>query len=158
MSDKSQNSAPARGRLFAARLCVRDLMSTNLHTLSPNDTLQDLADLLDRHHVRHAPIVDKQFNLVGLVTHRDLLRYSKPEAGNACASWESMAIKEVMQDSKFFQVRAISPETSARSAAIQICENKIGCLPVTDPQGKLVGILTEGDFVKFFADGEGPKS
>ncbi|MCB0405977.1 MAG: CBS domain-containing protein [Bdellovibrionales bacterium] len=155
MSDETHNSAAIRGRVFASGLCVRDMMTTNVRTLSPSDTLQDLADLLERHHIRHAPLVDKQGKLVGLVTQRDLLLHSMPK-GKTCEPLATKPLKAIMQDSKFFQVRAIAPETSARSAAIQMSENKIGCLPVTDRDGKLVGILTEGDFVRFFADGEGP--
>lgn len=155
MSEDSQKSASIRGRLFAAGLCVRDLMSTELRTLSPDDTFQDLADLFERHHIRHAPLIDKQARLVGLVTQRDLLRHSMPPNGKFSGDLGNRPLKDIMQDSTFFQVNAISPETSARSAAIQMKEKKIGCLPVTDPDGKLVGILTEGDFVRFFADGEG---
>src|SRR4029453_3694615 len=53
---------------------VRDLMTDRVFTLQPADDLEALYDLMDAHHVRHVPIVDRDGDLVGLVTQRDLAR------------------------------------------------------------------------------------
>lgn len=47
---------------------VRDLMTEHVFTLQPNDDLEALYDLMDTHHVRHVPVVDRDGDLVGLVT------------------------------------------------------------------------------------------
>jgi CBS domain-containing protein len=50
------------------------------------------------------------------------------------------------------EVATTSPETLLVEAAKILTERKIGCLPVVE-QGRLVGILTEGDFVAMIAHG-----
>jgi CBS domain-containing membrane protein len=45
-------------------------------------------------------------------------------------------------------VLTVRPDTPLLEAANTMLENKIGCLPVTEADGKLVGIITEADFVK----------
>src|SRR5262245_37147257 len=55
-------------------LRVRDLMTTGPLTLHPSDNLASLHDLMQSRHVRHIPVVDSDGAVVGLVTHRDLLR------------------------------------------------------------------------------------
>ena len=53
---------------------VRDLMTEHVYTLRATDDLEALSDLMDTHRVRHVPVVDRDGDLVGLVTHRDLAR------------------------------------------------------------------------------------
>ncbi|HWC65087.1 MAG TPA: CBS domain-containing protein, partial [Thermoanaerobaculia bacterium] len=55
---------------------VRDLMTEEVVTFSPLDNLADLADRMADEHIRHAPIVDREGDLVGLVTERDLARFA----------------------------------------------------------------------------------
>lgn len=51
---------------------VRDLMTEHVFTLQPTDDLEALYDLMETHHVRHVPVVDRGGDIVGLVTQRDL--------------------------------------------------------------------------------------
>ena len=78
--------------------------------------------------------------LVGLVTHRDLLR-----AQARLPRGRSVSASEVMTR----EVETVSPETSVRQAIIRLLDDRFGCLPVVDARGKLVGILTESDIVRF---------
>jgi CBS domain-containing protein len=56
-------------------LLVRDLMSTDLITLTQEDDLQSLAAIFDTRAIRHVPIVNLDDDLVGLVTHRDRIAH-----------------------------------------------------------------------------------
>ena len=53
---------------------VRDLMTGHVFALRATDDLEALYDLMDQHHIRHVPVVDRDGDLVGLVTQRDLAR------------------------------------------------------------------------------------
>jgi CBS domain-containing protein len=46
----------------------------------------------------------------------------------------------------------VRPATALSHAAHLMLERKYGCLPVCDEDGRLVGIVTEADFVRFAAD------
>ena len=53
---------------------VGQFMSTDLFTVRPDDIVDFAATLMDWRHVRHVPVEDDRGRLVGLVSHRALLR------------------------------------------------------------------------------------
>jgi CBS domain-containing protein len=120
---------------------VKDLMTQKVVSLKEGDDL-GLADaILKLEHIRHLPVV-RDGVLVGLVTHRDILRVC---SGLPRASGGSITAAEVMTQ----EVRTVSPESSLRNAARIMLRNKYGCLPVVDKKRRLVGIVTESDLVRF---------
>jgi CBS domain-containing membrane protein len=133
---------------------VRDLMTPNPYTLAPRDTLASLYDLMDSHRVRHVPIVDSDGELVGLLTHTDLAMTALGSLSDLPLSQERdllqrRRIREVMVT----EVETIDPDAPLAEAAQTLFENKIGCLPVVEGN-RLVGILTESDFVRRFVQEE----
>lgn len=134
-----------------SELLVRDLMTERVLTLEPDDNLATLKDLMDARHVRHVPVVDADGDLVGLVSHRDLLRCALNERVEIPFSIQrdvlkGMTIDEIMTTA----VETIEPERDIREAAQIMLENKFSCLPVVEGS-RLVGILTESDFVRYLA-------
>ncbi len=128
------------------RLMVKDIMSTDLVTLEEDEDL-DLADSAMKYgRIRHLPVVRGK-RLVGLITHRDLLRAQVSSLADLSPEENSevnVGIKahDVMQEN----VTAIGPATPILEAARIIKNNKYGCLPVVDDKN-LVGIVTEADFI-----------
>jgi CBS domain-containing membrane protein len=138
----------ATGRLRPAGRLVRDLMTEKVFTLSPSDNLIALEDLIDARHVRHVPIVDREGDLVGLVTHRDLARNVLGRLDELPVSVE----RDLLRGRRIREIMTTEPETveadaTLKEAASVLFENKIGCLPVVEGM-HLVGILTEADFVE----------
>ncbi|MEM7583266.1 MAG: CBS domain-containing protein [Acidobacteriota bacterium] len=134
-------------------LKVRDLMSDDVIAVRPEDDLMTLRDLMISHNVRHIPVVDADTEVVGLVSHRDLLRASLIEQPNVTSYMEeavlaSVLVKGIMTEG----VQSVDVDTDLRDAAEIMYENKYGCLPVTEGE-RLRGILTESDFVRFMAHG-----
>jgi CBS domain-containing membrane protein len=133
-------------------LKVRDVMTTDPTTLKRNDKLTLADDIMRLGRVRHLPVVDGDGRvLVGIVSQRDLFRDALAQAlgyGRHAQRriLDSLSVKEVMTS----EVATISPEASLAEAARLLTDRKIGCLPVVDG-GRLVGILTEGDFVALVA-------
>jgi CBS domain-containing protein len=127
---------------------VADVMSRKLVTVSEREPLDHLQEQMQRLRLRHLPVVDRHGKLVGLVTHRDLL--------SAFASWltdreaeenaqiRQLPVRRIMQN----EVLTVQPEDSLVDAGKLLWESKIGCLPVLDDQGTLVGIITESDFIR----------
>jgi CBS domain-containing membrane protein len=146
-----QPKAAVTGLRPAGRL-VRDLMTEKVFTLSPSDNLVALEDLMDARHVRHVPIVDREGDLVGLVTHRDLSRSFLGRLDDLPVSVErdllrGRRVREIMTT----EPETVEPDASLKEAASILFENKIGCLPVVEGL-HLVGILTEADFVRDFVE------
>jgi CBS domain-containing membrane protein len=129
---------------------VRDLMTEKVFALSPSDDLAALYDLMDAERIRHVPIVDRDGDLVGLVTERDLSRSALGSQTDLPLSVQQellqrRRIREIMT----MEVETAEPSQRLRDAAEILLENKIGCLPVVEGN-HLVGILTEADFVRDF--------
>lgn len=135
-------------------LRVRDLMTSKVLALGPGEDLATLWDLMERRRIRHVPIVAPGGELLGLVTHRDLLRHALVERAGPPARRErevlaQLTAGEIMRT----QVATVGPDADIRMAAQLLLERKFGCLPVVS-DGRLAGILTESDFVRFLARGD----
>jgi CBS domain-containing protein len=131
-------------------------MTPDPYTLQPRDTLAARYDRMDTHRVRHVPIVDGDGDgeLVGLLTHTDLAMTALGSLSDLPLSQERdllqrRRVREVMVT----EVETVEPDTSLAEAASTLFENKIGCLPVVEGS-RLVGILTESDFVRRFVEEE----
>ena len=132
---------------------VRDLMTRDVIAVRPGDSLARLRNLMVERDVRHMPVTESTGELVGLVSQRDLLRNHLIEQTDMPdfiedALLERLLVRELMTTG----VVSIEPESDIRVAAQIMCENKYGCLPVVEGT-RLVGILTESDFVRLMADG-----
>ena len=134
------------------RLKVRDVMTADPTTLKSNDKLTLADDIMRLGRVRHLPVLDDDGkSLVGILTQRDLFRDALAQAlgyGKHAQRklLDSLAVKDVMATA----VITVMPDASLSYAARLLTERKIGCLPVVE-NGRLVGILTEGDFVALVA-------
>jgi CBS domain-containing protein len=114
-------------------LTVNEIMTPDPVALRRGDTLQKAAREMALGAIRHLPVVDPAGYLIGLVTHRDVLR-----AGAEGTAGDIMTT----------DVLTVAPDTSACEAAYLLLRHKIGCVPVTDATGALRGIVTESDFVR----------
>lgn len=119
----------------ARALRVGDLMSVDVHTTTENDTLEEAHKFMRMAGVRHLPVLDEDRDLVGILSDRDLLL--------GWAQGPSTKVADLM--SRY--TKWVHPETTARDAAAMMLSDKIGCLPVLDAAKKLVGIVTETDFL-----------
>ena len=92
--------------------------------------------------------------LVGVVSQRDLLRASlsnlSAEYGldHRRAFLHGVEIASVMSSPPI----TIGPDCEIREAARTLAERKIGCLPVIEPASRLVGLVTETDLLRHFAE------
>jgi len=127
---------------------VRELMTEVVETLVLGDSLDLARRLMAAGRIRHLPVVDGAERLVGLVTHRRLLetwvshgRPGRERPGEVAAE---VPVEMLMEKN----VLTVSPDTTAALAAALLESSKFGCLPVVE-HGKLVGIITEADFLTF---------
>jgi CBS domain-containing protein len=121
---------------------VSELMTRNLVTLKETQNLGLAEELLRLHRIRHLPVV-REGKLVGLITHRDLLK-AAARKGQESASQPFWAA-DIMNR----EVKTVRPEMSLREAVKVMLDNKFGCLPVVGDNGNLLGILTEADLVRY---------
>ena len=119
---------------------VGQFMSTDLFTVRPDDLVDLAASVMTWRHIRHVPVEDEEGRLVGLVSHRALLKLL---THGAASSEKRVTVREIMT-AEPFTVSSTTPTLEALE--IMRC-NRVGCLPVLD-DGHLVGIVTSYDFLE----------
>jgi CBS domain-containing protein len=137
---------------MADRLRVRDLMSKPVRTLGPNEPVAGADELMRMERIRHLPVLDEAGALCGIVSQRDLFRGALARALGDAESAQAkllglLRVKDVMNA----PVVTASPDETVAEAAARMVEGKLGCLVVVE-DGRMLGILTESDFVRSFAD------
>lgn len=122
---------------------VSEIMTRDVIGLPPTATLDEARTLMQRHHIRHLPVLTND-TLVGLISQRDILaaQESSLEKGLNGHFLQQHRLMEVM----VHEVITVSPKAGIREAALYLQKHKYGCLPVVD-KGKVIGIVTDSDFV-----------
>jgi diacylglycerol O-acyltransferase / wax synthase len=136
---------------------VADLMTAPVQTIAPDDTLGDAWRLMRSARIRHLPVVDDGGRLVGLITHRDLLGaapsdVAEPDEARRVRMMTFLTAHEVMET----HLTVATTDERAGSAGQRMLAAKIGCLPVVDDAGLLVGIITDEDFLRWATMRMGP--
>lgn len=135
----------------AAGQRVAAIMTTEVVTIDAATNLARADELMRLGRFRHLPVV-QDGHLVGLITHRDLLRtmadafrdFAAPERAwlGAHRVAQSLRAEQIMART----VLTIHPDATVLQAAHLLRHNKFGCLPVL-ADGRLLGIVTEADFL-----------
>ncbi len=118
---------------------VEQFMAVDLYTVRPEDILDLAASLMHWKHVRHVPVEDDTGQLIGIVSHRDLLELF---AMGKLTGKQQIVIRDVMKT----ELITIDPCTPTLEALDLMREHRIGCLPVVKDE-KLVGLVTAFDFL-----------
>ena len=117
---------------------VAQFMTTDLFTVHPEDLIDLAASVMDWRHIRHVPVEDSDGKLVGLVTHRMLLRL----LANGGYEGKPIAVREIMLANPI----TVTSSTSSLEAIDVMRKHRIGCIPVVENE-HLVGIITSYDFL-----------
>ena len=136
-----------------SKLSVRDLMTDTIFALRADDDIQMARDLMDERNVRHVPVVDEDRHLVGLVSERDLLRSMYPSTSEFPVGTQHAVLQRVKVSAIMTRdVETVEPEDDLAAAAQVMLDNKYGCVPVVVEGGRVEGIITESDFVRYLAE------
>lgn len=117
---------------------VEQFMATDLFTVRPDDVLDLAASLMEWRHVRHVPVEDDSGELVGLISHRDLVHLFAIGKAND----KSIAVRDIMKT----EVITVDVNTPTVDALNLMRDKNIGALPVVSGR-KLVGLVTAYDFL-----------
>ncbi len=127
---------------------IRDVMTKNPITVDSETLVLEAQKIMKENNIRRIPVVDKG-KLVGIVTKHDLLEAS-PSPATSLSVFElnyllaKMKVKEIMKKNPV----TITPDTPFEEALRLGQDRKIGSFPVVE-NGKLVGITTESDIIRF---------
>lgn len=127
---------------------MRDVMTKNPITVGIDTPIAEAKRIMKERNIRRLPVVDNG-KLVGIVTERMILEAS-PSPATSLSIYEvhyllsKMKVKDVMVKNPL----TVSPHTTFEETLLLGQEKRIGGFPVLD-KGRLVGIVTESDLVRF---------
>jgi len=125
-------------------------MSSPVVTFFAEQTLPLAEDVMRLKHVRHLPVVDDEGFLLGLVSHRDLLA-AQPSVFTGLSVEDCRARNADVRVDQIMQrdVWTVHHDSLASVAGCTLFDHKLGCLPVLGDDHRLVGIVTEHDYLRF---------
>lgn len=129
-------------------LPVSRIMTTNLITITCDDSLKEAEHLMKKNRIRHLPVT-KDGQLAGIISLTDLQRISFAESFDGDEENADYIIYDLLS---LDQVMIKNPVSVDKSSSIKkvgdvLLKNKFHALPVTE-NGKLVGIVTTTDLLK----------
>ncbi|MGH9024554.1 MAG: CBS domain-containing protein [Acidimicrobiia bacterium] len=151
-----------------ASTSVRDVMTSEVITVSPDTTVEAAADLLAEHGFGAVPVVDASEQLVGLLRDEDLLvseaRLHVPTAISFLGAefvlpGDMHRFKEELEkaaagtvvDVMTTSYPTVRPDDSLEDVATLMWGHDVSHVPVLDAQDHVAGIVARGDVVKFLA-------
>lgn len=137
---QSQKQVPERRQVILAR----DIMTSPVITLDPSSSIDQAWAIFMEKRFRHIPTVDHQGRLIGIISDRDLLRATSGLIQKQ--SLQTNSIKEIVKNS----VLSATPDTEIRTIARIFFEEHIGSMPISDSEGRVVGIITRSDILRAF--------
>ena len=150
-----------QGVELPTHLAVRDLMTPDVLSARPDQSLGDVARMMMDKDVRALPVVDEHGSLVGMVTHRELLKYLIPDylqrsksgkfralpanlmAGHGSTDPRALPVKDVMSRA----VLCLSEDQTLTDVANLMNNKDVDRFPVVR-EGIVVGFLTRADLIR----------
>lgn len=131
---------------------IKNIMNTDLLTLSMDSPLSKAKELFESNNVHHLIITDDDGLLAGVMTDRDLYKHLSPTVGTSQETHRDTALMQ----KKLHQIMArnlvtTQAQKSLSNAVVLLYDNHISCLPVVDKQNKPIGIITWRDLLKVLA-------
>lgn len=134
-------------------MLVRNWMTSDVITVTPDTSLLKISKILRDHNVRRVPVVDRDNHVVGIISDRDV-RDASPSKATTLDMYEMHYLLAEIKASNIMTEKPITikPRDTVEKAAMIMLDKKIGGLPVVDDSGKLVGIISDQDVFKVLVD------
>jgi CBS domain-containing protein len=138
---------------------VRDVMTREVVTVDEDTPFKEIAELLADCHISAVPVLDPDGRVVGIVSEADLLLKEEnpqgtpggwPFEGRRRRATRAKAAGDTAVELMTAPAVTVGPDAAVAEAARLLHRHLIKRLPVVDPAGSLVGIVSRADLLKVF--------
>ena len=140
-------------------MLVSEIMTHSPRTVSPDSKLQEVAAIMCLYRIPALPVVDEDGKLVGNISEMDLLKNLLPTMEDIVAGTGTMEIEQMVPNYSSSMTRrvsdimvknpvSVSPDQHVLKATAKMTSHRFRRIPVTDSDGKLVGVMSLGDVHK----------
>jgi len=135
---------------------IEDIMTREVITAGMDDDLEKVRGLFTRYRFRHIPILDDDGSMVGIISDRDVLANISPFAGTINErTVDANSLRRRAHQIMTRRPQTAAPTERAERAALVMLHQRISCLPVVDHGGRLVGIVTMRDVMRWLLNRAG---
>ncbi len=130
-------------------MLIRDWMTTDVITATPETSMLKVSKMMKEYDIRRVPVVDAQNKVVGIVSDRDV----KDASPSKATTLDMHELYYLLSEIKVRDIMTPDPVTvevrdTVERVALLMEERAIGGLPVVDDEGSLAGIITDHDVFK----------
>jgi len=142
---------------------IKDIMTTEVITVSKNDTVEKCANLLSTHELSGLPVVDEEGYIEGIITEGDLIKHNSDvevpafleilggiiylESPNKYLENVRKSMGHYVGTVMTQEVETILEDEEVEKGASIIVDRQVNRLPVVDVTGKLAGIVSRKDIM-----------
>ncbi|HNL38179.1 MAG: CBS domain-containing protein [Saprospiraceae bacterium] len=126
---------------------VRAVMTSNVITLTPENTLGDARRIMLEKHIHHLPVLEGK-KLVGLISSWDIFRL-----GKSAEEYDKIPVTELMVR----KIAALDPDQHLGAVAEVLKEHLFHAVPIVNDEHELVGIITSTDLIRYEYNKEYPE-
>ena len=134
-------------------MIIERRMTKNPVTATPDMSVGEASELMRKEKVHRLPVLDRDKNLVGVISEKDIL-YASPSPASSLSIHEmayllsKLTVKKIMTKNPV----TITKDTTVEEAARLMVDQDLSCLPVVDKQGRLEGIVSKSDMFKILLE------
>lgn len=139
-------------------MLVKDIMTTSVKTATPDTLVREVALVMCFQKISGMPVVDRDNNLIGMISEKDILWGMFPELEDVMSGSGSVDLERLeggyhdmqgQQVSRLMTTRVytVEPDWPVLKAASMMFRHRIRRIPVAE-SGKLIGIVSVGDVHK----------
>jgi CBS domain-containing membrane protein len=136
-----------------------EIMTTDVVAVNPDTPVAEVAAAMGSRGVSGVPVVDAEYKVVGVISEKDFLSHmGVKEPRNfmslvaGCLKTKgcvALPIKHALaQDIMTTPAVTVAPDTPVRDIAALLTQKSINRVAVTDPGGRLLGLVSRGDIVQ----------
>ncbi|MEU2791809.1 CBS domain-containing protein [Streptomyces sp. NPDC007100] len=142
---------------------IDQVMNRDVIKTGPAASFKDVADLLARHRISGVPVVDDDDKVLGVISETDLLLHQAaqedpPRRRGALLAWRPRRTRRARAKTRGRTARELmsapavtaGPRQTVTEAARTMASHHVERLPVTDEEGRLMGIVTRSDLLSVF--------
>ncbi|HYD01852.1 MAG TPA: CBS domain-containing protein [Phycisphaerales bacterium] len=134
-----------------ASLRVDLVMTQELVTVGPDDTLADVREIFDTHCFHHLLVVEHR-KVIGVISDRDLLKHLSPFVGKLSErAQDAFTLQRKAHQVMSRNVVSIGADTDLSQATRLMLDHGVSCLPVIDERQHPIGLVTWRDLLKAVA-------
>ncbi|MBW2266807.1 MAG: CBS domain-containing protein [Deltaproteobacteria bacterium] len=133
-------------------MSVAKIMTRKVLRVGMDDTLETMHEIFQKHKFHHLLVMEED-ELVGVISDRDLLKEVSPFLNTPSEDYrDKQTLRKKAHQIMTRKAISVDGSTTIEDAAKILLKKNISCLPILTPEGKIQGILSWKDLLRFFVE------